>query len=195
MQNREVYKVIQIAMARKKRNTFRKSNKSIYFIVEGCTEENYIKLLKTLYRKNATIKNCNGGSANKVLKEAQKIINKNGDDYKGYVIWFDRDTYNSSKDSNLFNSLRAKNNVEIYISVPCVENWLLAHFQEVNQNESKCNRCVAILKQKYITRYEKNDCNMLTRFIAEEEISKAIINYPVLQGIPKVIESNQLMKN
>ena len=181
-------------MTRKKRNTFRKSNKSIYFIVEGCTEENYIKLLKTLYRKNATIKNCNGGSAYKVLKEAQKIINKNDDDYKGYVIWFDRDTYNSSKDSNLFNSLKAKNNVEIYISVPCVENWLLAHFQKINQNESKCNRCMTILKQKYITEYKKNDCNMLTKFITKEEINKAIINYPTLEGIPKVVESNQLMK-
>ena len=124
-------------MARKKRNTDRLSKKSIYFIVEGCTEENYIKLLKMLYRQPVQIKNCHGGSAKKVLKEARKIINKNADDYKGYVIWFDRDTYNSSEDTNLLNSLRAKDNVKIYISNPCIENWLLAHFQKINQNEPK----------------------------------------------------------
>ncbi len=35
-------------------------------------------------------------------------------EYGGYVIWFDRDTYNRSNYSNLLNSLKAKNNVEIY---------------------------------------------------------------------------------
>lgn len=182
-------------MARKKRNTSRKSNKSIYFIVEGCTEENYIKLLKLLFRKNVQIKNCNGGSAKKALTEAKKIINKNGDEYKGYIIWFDRDTYDSSKDSNLLNSLKAKDNVEIYMSNPCVENWLLAHFQKINQNESKCDHCIEILKQKHIAKYEKNDCNMLTKFISQEEISTATANYPALENIPKSIEKDQLFRN
>lgn len=182
-------------MARKKRNTFRKSNRSIYFIVEGCTEENYIKLLKLLYRQTVQIKNCNGGSAKKVLEEAKKIINKNGDDYKGYVIWFDSDTYNSSQDSNLINSLKTQDNVEIYISNPCIENWLLAHFQKINQSEPKCDRCIAILKQKYIAKYKKNDCNILTKFITKEEINTAINNYPGLQNIPKTVENNQLIKD
>ncbi len=180
-------------MARKRRNTYKKSNKSIYIIVEGCTEENYLKLLKLLYRKNVQIKNCNGGSAKKVLDEARKTINKYGDEYIGYVVWFDRDTYNPAKDSNLFNSLKAKNNVRIYVSSPCVENWMLAHFQKINKNEPKCDRCMAILKQKYIARYEKNDCNMLTKFINKEKINTATNNYPALKNIPKTVETNQLI--
>ncbi|MGK7892182.1 MAG: RloB domain-containing protein [Xenococcus sp. (in: cyanobacteria)] len=132
-------------------------------------------------------------SAKKVLEEAKKIINKNGDDYKGYVVWFDRDTYNNSEDSNLLNSLKAKDNVRIYISNPCIENWLLAHFQKINHNEPECDRCMAILKQKYIARYEKNDCNMLTKFITKDNINTAIINYSAFQDIPKIVENNQLI--
>ena len=182
-------------MGRKKRNTSRQSNRNIYFIVKGCTEENYIKLLKLLYKQGSVIKNCNGGSAKKVLEEAQKIIKKHSDDYKGYVIWFDCDTYNKSTDSNLLNSLKSQVNVEIYISNPCIENWLLAHFQPINRHESKCDRCLKVLKQKYIEKYEKNDCNMLTKFIEEEQIKTAIGNYPNLQGIPKIVKLNQLLKH
>ena len=180
-------------MARKRRDAHRKSKRSFYFIVEGCTEENYVKLLKLLYRKNVQIKNCNGGSAKKVLEEARKTINKYGDEYIGYVIWFYRDTYNSAKDANLYNSLKARGNIKIYISSPCVENWLLAHFQNINQNEPQCDRCLAILKQKYIAKYEKNDCNMLTKFITVQEISIAMGNYPALQNIPLSVKNNQLV--
>ena len=70
---------------RKSRET-RESKKVYYFIVEGCTEEKYIKLLKILYKKDATIKNCNGGSARNVLNEAKKIITKNKDEYLGYIV-------------------------------------------------------------------------------------------------------------
>jgi len=180
-------------MARKKRDANKKSKRSIYFIVEGCTEENYIKLLKLIYRRNVQIKNCNGGSAKKVLQEAKKIINKYGDEYLGYVIWFDRDTYNPDRDYNLFNSLKVRESVKTYISSPCVENWLLAHFQKINEQEPQCGRCLAILKQKYIARYEKNDCNMLTKFITKKEISAAMGNYPALQNIPACIEKNRII--
>lgn len=181
-------------MGRKKRNTSRQSNRNICFIVEGCTEENYIKLLRLLYKKGAAIKNCNGGSAKKVLEEAKKIIRKHSDDYKGYVIWFDRDTYNESTDRNLLSSLKSNNLVEIYISNPCIENWLLAHFQKTNRNESKCDRCLKDLR-KYIPKYDKNDCNLLKRFITLERISVAMSNYSSLKGVPKIVENNQLFKN
>jgi hypothetical protein len=60
-------------MARDKRSP-RKSIRPYYFIVEGFTEENYLYLLKQLFKKSAIIKNCKGGSANNVLSEAEKII-------------------------------------------------------------------------------------------------------------------------
>ncbi|MEM8677022.1 MAG: RloB domain-containing protein, partial [Cyanobacteria bacterium P01_G01_bin.67] len=163
---------------------------SIYLILqwEGS------KLLKLLYKQSIQIKNCRDGSAKKVLETAQKVIRKHGDEYLGYVIWFDRDTYDISRDANLFNSLNSQDNVEIYISNPCVENWLLAHFQEINIHESQCDRCLKILKQKYIFLYEKNDCNMLTKFITEEKIKLAAKNYPDLQQIPLIVAKNQLIK-
>ncbi|MEM8722840.1 MAG: RloB domain-containing protein [Cyanobacteria bacterium P01_G01_bin.39] len=171
---------------------YRPSKKYIYFIVEGCTEENYIKRLKLLYKQGVQIKNCRGGSAKKVLETANKIIKKHGDEYLGYVIWFDRDTYDNSRDSNLFSSLNSRDNVKIYISNSCVENWLLAHFQKINQNEAECDRCIKILEQNYIPLYEKNDCNMLTKFITENEINLATKHYPDLKEIPMIVAQNKL---
>lgn len=179
-------------MARKRRNDYRPSKKNIYFIVEGHTEENYIKLLKIIYRKDIRVEHCNGGSAKNVLEKAKKIIRQNGNEYKGYVVWFDKDTFNISRDSNLLNSLKAKNNVEVYISSPCMENWLLAHFQKINKDEPTCKKCEKILEEKYIPRYHKDDCSILSKFINEDEIKTATLNYPELKEIPTIVENNRL---
>lgn len=175
-------------MARKqnrKSRSPRQSKKIIYFIVEGCTEENYLKLLKMLFQQDAVIKNCHGGSAKKVLTEAQKIIDQNKDEYLFYVIWFDCDTYNPSSDHNLLNSLKSNPKVNFFMSKPCIENWLLAHFQKINLEEPKCKKCEEKLK-KYIPQYEKNDCNLLTKYIQEKQINTAIANYPELGKIPQL---------
>ncbi len=168
-------------MARDKRPS-RKSIRPYYFIVEGFTEENYLCLLKQLFKKSAIIKNCKGGSANNVLSEAEKIINKNNpDDYLGYVIWFDQDTFVSS-DSNLKNTLEKREDVTIYITKPCIENWLLAHFEKINLNEYECKNCQQKL-MKYIPNYHKNNLYLLQQIISEKEIQVAIANYPELGKI------------
>lgn len=175
-------------MARKKRPP-RTSNPIYYFIVEGCTEENYLKLLRQLYKKSATITNCEGGSAKNVLKTAQKILkDTNPDDYLGYIIWFDNDRYDPSKDANLYNSLKSNNNVTIYISLPCMENWLLAHFEKVNLQEPECDRCEQKLK-RYIKNYDKNDCSQLQKYIIESTLETAIINYAKLGEIIRLFKS------
>ena len=160
----------------------RKSICPYYFIVEGFTEEHYLCLLKQLFKKSATIKNCKGGSANNVLSEAEKIINKNNpDDYLGYVIWFDQDTFVSS-DSNLKNSLEKRENVTIYITKPCIENWLLAHFEKINLNEYECKNCQQKLT-KHIPNYHKNNFDLLQQVITLKEVEVAIANYPELGKI------------
>ncbi len=169
-------------MAREKRPS-RKSIRPYYFIVEGSTEENYLLLLKILYKNGAKIKNCGGGSVKNILLEAEKIINKNNpDDYLGYVIWFDQDRYYVSSDSNLKNRLEKREDVTIYISKPCMENWLLAHFQPINLNEYECSACEKKLL-KYILNYDKNDPDLLKKVITEKEIQVAIANYPELGKI------------
>ena len=168
-------------MAREKRPP-RKSIRPYYFIVEGSTEENYLLLLKILYKNGAKIKNCGGGSVKNILLEAEKIINKNNpDDYLGYVIWFDQDTFVSS-DSKLKNSLEKRENVTIYITKPCIENWLLAHFEKINLNEYECKNCQQKLT-KHIPNYHKNNFDLLQQVITLKEVEVAIANYPELGKI------------
>ena len=168
-------------MARDKRPP-KKSIRPYYFIVEGFTEENYLCLLKQLFKKSAIIKNCKGGSANNVLSEAQKIIDKsNSDDYLGYIIWFDQDTFVSS-DANLKNSIESIKDVKIYMSQPCVENWLLAHFEKINLNEYECKNCQQKLT-KHIPNYHKNNFDLLQQIITLKEIEVAIANYSELGKI------------
>lgn len=170
-------------MAREKRPQ-KQSIRPYYFIVEGFTEEHYLQLLKQLSKKATLIKNCKGGSANNVLLEAKKIIEKsNPDDYLGYIIWFDQDTYIVSSDANLKNSLENVKNVNIYISRPCIENCLLAHFQPINLDEHECNACHQKLL-KYIPNYHKNKFDLLEKVITKQTIRNAIANYFELGEIP-----------
>ncbi len=166
-------------MARKKIAKRKSKPKKYCFIVEGCTEENYIKHLKEIYHNHQVDKpqNCNGGNAKGVLMKAQRLISKYGNEYLGYIIWFDNDKYFASQDANLRNSLEAKRNVEIYISNPCVEHWLLAHFEAINLSQNRnCDFYERKLKT-YIPDYDKNDCFLLKKYIHKENINIAIVNY------------------
>jgi hypothetical protein len=166
----------------------RQSNQVYCFIVEGYTEENYIKLLKKLYRKSGEIKNCKGGSARNVLEEAEKIIAKEGDNFTGYIVWFDGDRYQPKEDLELKNQVLAYKNgqfeVYVYTSQPCIENWLLAHFEPANLSIQNCSDCENKLKT-HIPKYEKNNCVQLERFIILENIPIAIANYPKIGEIPQ----------
>lgn len=167
----------------RKKSKKRISKKVFLFIVEGCTEENYIKRLKLIYRKGAKIVNCEGGSAKAVMNKAKKLRIKHKDDYAGYVVWFDQDTYFSDKDFNLKNRLEANDDLEIYVSNPCVENWLLAHFQSILAETYDCNNCIKTL-EKYIPNYCKNDCILLNKYINKENVISATHNYPDIGRLP-----------
>jgi len=178
-------------MARKSRSSIKRPIKEVFcFIVEGFTEKNYIGRLKGLYRKSGKIENCEGGSAGGVLEKAEKCIERNRDKFSGYIIWFDSDKYSPSDDSNLKNQLEARKNVEIYISKPCIENWLLAHFQTISIYQDKCESCIKDLKI-YIPNYKKNDCLLLEKYITQENIEIAIKNYPIIGQIPEKYFKNQ----
>ncbi len=162
----------------------RQSKSVYYFIVEGCTEENYLKLLKTLYHKDATLENCKGGSAKAVLEKAEKRITQS-ELYSGYIVWFDQDTFDPATDTHLKKSLIAKKNVEIYISQPCVEQWLLAHFQSINLQSNETCKFFEKTLNKHIPNYKKNDCLLLKNHINKTEVETAIKNYPDIGQIPK----------
>jgi hypothetical protein len=60
-----------------------------------------------------------------------------------------------------------------------VENWLLAHFTEINLEETQCNRCEQKLKD-YIPSYRKNDSDLFKTHISQDKIDVAVRNYPEL---------------
>ena len=152
-------------MARKVRTTKRTKVVPL-FIVEGDSEEVYIKRCKSVYSKAAKVNNANGGSARNVLQQAQKIIAENATDYSNYIVWFDVDTY-FAPDRNLKNQVQA-------------EHWLLAHFQAINlQANQNCDRHNRTLTT-HIPHYKKGDEQQIKRYINEPQIEAAINNYPTL---------------
>lgn len=170
-------------MARKKPPPRKPEAKRYFFIVEGCTEQNYIECLKKLYvHQVGTIDNRKGGSARNVLFKSIKMVEKYGDAYLGYISWFDKDRYDQKADNNLKQQLESKNTsemtIDIYISNPCIESWLLAHFVKPKLNQ-KCGFYVEQLRQpKRIPNYQKNDYQLLERHINRQNIQIAITNYP-----------------
>jgi len=173
-------------MTKKRTNPRQSRQKNYCFIVEGCTEENYLKLLKKLYHHHKVdkLQNCNGGNAKGVLEKAKRFISKYGNEYLGYVVWFDQDRYLPS-DANLKNSLEAESTVEIYLSEPCIEHWLLAHFQPINLLED--NSCYFYEKKlkNHIPHYNKNDCTLLNKYIHKENVESAMTHYPICGKIPQ----------
>ncbi len=109
-----------------------------------------------------------------ILKEKKEIYSK-------FIVWFDNDRFNpkNREESKLYNTL-LKAKADIYMSEPCIETWLLAHFETVQQCKNKeCKSCQEKLKT-YIPNYEKNNCTLLEKHINQKNICDAIKNYPEL---------------
>lgn len=167
-------------MARKRRSKKQLKKSIPYFIVEGCTEENYIKLLKIMYKKSAEIKNANGGNASGVMSEALKII-KNNPEYTTFIVWFDNDKFYNS-DNNVLDTLSKK--AKVIQSYPCIEAWLLAHFEKLQNNQLLNNECKYFEEKlkNHIKDYQKNNCTQLKNNIDERKINLSKRNYPKYTG-------------
>lgn len=174
-------------MARRKRQK-RTSEPVYFFVVEGDTEENYIKLLKRLYRKPGQIYNCDGGNARTVLKQTlaqiaahQKFGGAN--DYSGYVVWFDDDAFETS-DREEREKVEAHERVsDVFVSCPCVENWLLAHFQRPCSPQRQCSDCETALR-KHIPHYHKSSLSILETHIDKEKVEAAMGHMSALADLP-----------
>ena len=165
-------------MARKKRSK-RKLNKSEpYFIVEGCTEKNYIQLLTSLYKKSAKVQNTKGGNAKGVIEKALQIINKHIE-YSDFIVWFDNDGLQNS-DKKILSECKKK--AKIVQSYPCIKSWLLAHFKKIDENKIENRNCKyfenELKNEECMKNYEKNNYKILKNNISEGEIYNAIKNYP-----------------
>jgi hypothetical protein len=167
----------------RKRLKPRKSKKVFCFTVEGCTERNYIQVIRKLYKRKVAFDPINpcGGGAKTVLLEAQRAILK--DEHSGYVIWFDGDMDSPDnkqlKDQLTSHCRKNKTPLLILISIPCIENWLLCHFEK-KSFDGICSNVERRLK-RHIKGYEKNNCYQLEGCITKASIKKALTNY----GKPK----------
>lgn len=163
-------------MSSRRKSPRRRDSKPVpLFIVEGYTEENYIRLLKKRFKFGADIENCKGGSSKRVLEIAKRKRRQHSDNYAHYVIWFDADTHDSQQTKNLIDYFGRTKDSSIYISKPCVENWLLAHFQPPLDSSASCQNCTKVL-QNYILNYDKNDSVLLERYIKDAQVIVAIEN-------------------
>ena len=164
-------------MARKQRSVKKLRDSIPCFVVEGCTEKNYLDVLKSIYSIRIDIKNTEGGNANGVMKKALSIF-ENNPEYTKFIVWFDNDKF-FKKDNNILQKLKSKN-VIIVQSYPCIESWLLAHFKQIFDTQLSKNYIdfEKELKDKYIKDYHKNNCNQLKEYIKIEVIDEAKNNYP-----------------
>ena len=124
---------------------------------KGCTEENYIKLLKIMYKKSAEIKNANGGNASGVMSEALKII-KNNPEYTTFIVWFDNDKFYNS-DNNVLDTLSKKAKV--------IQSYPLKDYQKNNCTQLKNNidEIKINLSKSNYPKYTGNIEEILNKFI------------------------------
>lgn len=177
-------------MAKRKPSKIKESKLVPLFIVEGCTETHYIKLLNKLFSPKILPRphNCKGGSAKAILHEAAKQIEE--DNYSSYVVIFDSDRYETS-DKPKKEKLEQKENTDIVIFEPCFENWLLTHFEEQKSTHKKCEEYEKEL-EKYIPKYDKNDCVLIEKFVTKDKIEFAMKNHV---EVAKVLKRYYAMNN
>jgi hypothetical protein len=163
-------------MSRKQRERQKLSNGVPYFLVEGCTEENYIKLLKKIYSKRAEVKKVNGKGVNHLIKQYHK--ERDIKNYDEQILWFDNDTC-SIEDNQKIEKLKKENpNIKIVKSIVCIETFLLSHFEKINKNQLH-NDCLnfEINLKNYINNYKKNNCVQLEKYINKDTIDSMRNNY------------------
>ena len=169
---------------KRKSSFIKKSIRVPLFIVEGYTEENYIKILRIVFQKNVSVLNCRGGGAHSVLLLSDKIIGDEDGYYSSFVIIYDADTDNPRYD-NLRTKLSASKNAKVLILDPCFENWLLLHLsQKKVEKTNKCDKCIAKLK-KSIPNYEKDDFQLLGKYVKSETFTQACNSQPEIGNILK----------
>jgi hypothetical protein len=159
-----------MARIRNKRNHHRKGKKTYSIIVDGKTEVWYLQMLK----KNEDIPRIDVKPElpkKKKLSEQFESVIENSKIYDE-VIWlidFDtilkesREAKKGSKTAlqelNEYKNEIDKNvaNVELLINAPCLELWILLHFERIGKFFSNCNDAEKRLKRLHIKDYEKSE--------------------------------------
>ena len=147
---------------------------NLCIIVEGYTEEHYIKLLNEYFGTKYFPYNCKGGNANGVLKKTQEYISEKQGEYSRFIVVYDGDTCHEGDVKQRENDLEQKE-VELAKLNPCFENCVLKHFGKTSESDN-CNTVIAKLKA-FIPNYDKNNFQQLQKYIKKEMIEKMAKKY------------------
>lgn len=156
-------------MSRKKTVNKRKGKKTFSIIVDGQTEVWYLQMLK----KNETLGRIDIKPELPKKKKLSEQFTNVIDSSKDYdkVIWivdFDtilketKETKRGDKSpleyfKEYFKHIESFDNIEVLVNTPCLEFWLLLHFENNGKFFDKCIDTEKLLKKSYIKNYEKSE--------------------------------------
>lgn len=159
-----------MARIRNKRNQHRKGKKTYSIIVDGKTEVWYLQMLK----KNEDLPRIDVKPElpkKKKLSEQFESVIENSKIYDEVVWLIDFDTilketreakpgsktalqelgeYKNQIDKNI-------TNVELFVNTPCLELWILLHFETIGKFYPNCIDAEKILKKSHVKDYEKSE--------------------------------------
>lgn len=155
-------------MSRNRKIPFKKKSIFYTFVVDGECEFWYIKMLKRNERNINVNLEPQIPQRKKLSEQYEKVIELSKDyDKVFWVIDFDvinRESRSVKKGNKTalqefkeyFNIIKNYTNIIIIINNPCMEFWLLLHFETVSKYYETCEKVIKQLKKhKYLADYEK----------------------------------------
>jgi len=147
-------------MARRRKNRIIRSLKNTYIIiVDGETEQWYFNAVKAAHQSLPFNVKPDLLAKKSLIKQAKYVQEKIDEGY-GKVYWLvDLDQIlHQNQHSFRREAKRLKRNngdkIEILVNNPCLELWLLLHFEQTGRIFSNCEETTSHLK-RHLPRYEK----------------------------------------
>ncbi|MDY2585701.1 RloB family protein [Helicobacter sp.] len=149
----------------KRRQPTKEINPLIYIFCEGETEQNYFQALKKDKRINLEIKCAKHSAPRSILKEAEKILQK---EEAGSIaedrIYCVYDTDNKCE-GDIIPKENIPEKIKIILSKPCFEFWVLLHFMPAKTTPcfANCKEVETRLNEK-ISEYNKRNKTKLKSY-------------------------------
>lgn len=142
----------------------RKGPKAILVVCEGYTEENMVTREKIRRRLGGvTVLNMKGSSPIEIVETAKRKFVEDGGYDKVFCI-FDRDKHGSftkalQEVQKHSGRKRKKDRIPIIaiISNPCIEVWIMCHFQIPKSAHCSTSKSMKAAVKKYLPAYDEND--------------------------------------
>ena len=147
----------------------RKARKTFSIIVDGQTEVWYLQMLK----KNEVLPRIDIKPElpkKKKFQDQYKSVIENSN-YYDKVIWiidFDtivKETREAKKGSKTpleyfkkyKREIEGYKNIELLVNTPCLEFWILLHFERIGKYFASCSEVEKLLRKSYLKDYEKTE--------------------------------------